>query len=299
MSGARCLAHVVRVLLAMAALSATVSAHADEPRAVFDIGGRLTQFPGKTVTPCPAQTPRTLVLLIAGQSNTANYAEARHVSAHGDRVLNYFAGACTVAASPLLGTAGDRGESWTLLGNKIIAAGIADRVVLIPTGIGATAIRLWQQGGTLNPMLMQVVDEAQKRYRITHVLWHQGESDFADGTSKQAYRAGFSSLVESLRRHGVDAPIFPSVATRCPHGPVWYRANLTAEAQRSLPDRARGIFPGVDTDSLLGPADRDFGCHYTASGQEIFAAAWLDVLRKHAPRATAAGAQMRLARTIW
>lgn len=269
-------------LLAIVAPAAALDNPLEE-RATFDVLGRLTDFPGKTALPCPAQTGRTVVLLLIGQSNGGNHAEQRHVSAYGDRVLNHFAGRCYIAASPLLGTTGAKGESWTLLGNKLIAAGFADRVVLIPAGIGATSIRRWQRGGDLNGMLLSVLDGVRPRYRITHVLWHQGESDFVEQTSRNDYVAMFASLVESLRQRGVDAPVFPSVATRCPNGPVWFPDNPTAEAQRALPDRARKIFPGVNTDTLLGPADRDAGCHFTATGQEKFAQAWLGVLRRNHP----------------
>lgn len=242
---------------------------------------RLTNFPGKLAIPCPAQTARTMVLLLIGQSNTGNHAEMRYISEYGDKVLNSFGGKCFLAASPLLGTTGEGGESWTLLGNKLIAAGLADRVVLIPAGIGATSIQRWQQGGDLNDMLLAVLDEVRTHYRITHVLWHQGETDFFNKTSKSNYTAMFSSLVDSLRQHGVEAPIFPSVATRCVKGPAWFPDSPTAQAQQALPDKARNIFRGVDTDTLLTLADREDTCHYKKSGQEKFANAWLEVLRAH------------------
>jgi hypothetical protein len=251
-----------------------------EKRVTHDALGRLTDFPGKAALPCPVQSAGTMVLLLIGQSNTGNHAEQRHASAYGDRVLNYFAGKCFVAASPLLGTSGEAGESWTLLGNQLVAAGLADRVVLIPAGLGGTSIRRWQQGGDLNGMLLSVLDEARPRYRITHVLWHQGESDFVDKTTQKDYATMFASLVDSLRNKGVAAPVFASVTTMCPLSSGWFPGNPTALAQQALPDRARRIFAGLNTDVLLGPADRNSGCHFTRTGQEKFAQAWFDILRR-------------------
>jgi hypothetical protein len=44
------------------------------------------------------------------------------------------------------------------------------------------------------------------------------------------------------------------------------------------------IFAGVDTDSLLGPEDRYEDCHFSGSGQEKFATAWIEILRSAATR---------------
>ncbi len=150
--------------------------------AKFDTYGRLIDYPGKLKIDCPPQDERTAVLLIFGQSNSANYGGQRF-QAIDDHVINYFAGKCYRASSPLLGAENKLGETWTLLGNKLIDQGRFKRVVLIPAGIGGTSVSEWAAGGRLNSMLADVLDNAQQRYRITHVLWHQGERDFVIGTS--------------------------------------------------------------------------------------------------------------------
>ncbi len=240
---------------------------------------RLTRFLGKTAIACPPQTDKTMVLLAIGQSNAANHQGQRYVSAYGDRVVNYFDGKCFIAASPLLGASGLMGESWTLLGNKLIAAGMADRVVLIPAAIGATKIERWAPGGDLNLMLMAALDEVKPHYGITQVLWHQGESDYGQRTPKEDYVRMFSGLVRSLRHRGVTAPIFPSVATTCEYDPQWVADNPIALAQQSLADKAGNVIPGVNSDALVGAMDRYDGCHFSATGQEKFAEAWVAVLR--------------------
>ncbi len=246
-------------------------------QATFDAFGRLISFPKKVEIPCPAQTARTKVLLLMGQSNTANLAGQRYASTHGDKVVNYFGGKCFIAASPLLGASDKRGESWTLLGNKLVSSGFADRVILIPTGIGGTPIKRWTGNGNLNGMLLSVLDEVKPRYRITHVLWHQGESDFDIATTKEDYSRMFFSLVDSIRRKGVDAPIYPSVASKCGIEPTWTPDNPVATAQRSLDNKGKEIFRGVDTDSGLDGLDRYDDCHFSQTGQEQFANAWVEV----------------------
>jgi hypothetical protein len=85
-----------------------------------DSAGRLMRYAGKTEAPCPKQTQRTAVLLIAGQSNAANNAAQRHETRHPDRVLNFISGRCYVAASPLLGSTGYAGEPWTLMADELV-----------------------------------------------------------------------------------------------------------------------------------------------------------------------------------
>ena len=101
--------------------------------AKFDTYSRLIDYPGKLKIDCPPQDEKTAVLLIIGQSNSANFGGQRY-QAIDDHVINYFAGKCYRASSPLLGAAKRLGETWTLLGNKLIEQGRFNRVVLIPAG---------------------------------------------------------------------------------------------------------------------------------------------------------------------
>ena len=246
--------------------------------------GRLVYYPDKLEIPCPEQNARTKVLLVFGQSNAANYGGQRYASEYGDKVINYWAGKCYLAASPLLGSTGVGGESWTLLGNQIIERGLADRVILIPTAIGGTPIKSWQAGAVLNDMLRQVLKTSLARYKVTHVLWHQGETDFMNGTDASQYRDSFLSLLRSLREQGLDAPFFVSVATQCGLLDGWKQDNPIALVQKKLPEEIPGLFHGVDTDALLGPLDRADGCHFSATGQHKFADAWVRILRDHSAR---------------
>jgi hypothetical protein len=241
-----------------------------ESLVAFDDYRRLVLYPAKREIPCPEQTGDTLVLLMIGQSNAANAAGQRYESEHGDKVVNYFDGRCFVASSPLLGTNDSRGESWTLLGNKLVAAGLAETVILVPSAIGRSTIARWAYGD-LGEMLGDVLRRLE--YRIDYVLWHQGEDDFVRHTSGDDYTAAFRSLAARF-----DAPVFVSVATRCGLNVEWRPQNPIADAQRALPDGEK-ILPGPDTDLLLETADRYEDCHFAGTGQEKFASAWLEILR--------------------
>lgn len=246
------------------------------PDAETDSYGRLASFPGKEEVSCPAQTPRTMVLLAIGQSNTGNHAGQRYASDFGTNILNYWNGKCYKAQSPLLGTTGVNGESWTLLGNKLLKAGMADQVILVPLGIGGTPISRWQSGGDLNQMMLRSLAE-MPNYSVTHVLWHQGESDLDGKTSKMAYENSFNSMTHSLRKAGVKAPVLVSVASKCGLD-EWMPTNPVTDAQKHIVNNKLGIFLGPDTDALLSQVDRYDDCHFSGSGQEKFAQAWIDAI---------------------
>jgi hypothetical protein len=247
---------------------------------VEDAYDRLVAYRGKQEIECPPQTDRTLVLLIIGQSNAANSTGQRQPAR--DHVVNYFAGKCYIASSPLLGTTSIGGEPWTLLGAKLITAGIADQVILVPSAMSGTSIVQWQDGAKLNLMLRSVLSGLSGHYKITQIIWHQGEWDYGTNMTKAQYAEKFMSLVKSIRAERVDAPIYVSVASRCELTDVpWTASNPIADAQRSLPNAEAGILQGVDTDALIDPSDRMDDCHFGASGQEKFANAWVPILAGH------------------
>jgi hypothetical protein len=244
--------------------------------AVNDTLDRLVGYRGKREIACPPQTARTMVLLIAGQSNAANSGGQRYEGEAG--VINYFAGKCYQAQSPLLGATGISGDSWTLLGNKLVENHLADQVILIASGMSGTSILKWQAGAPLNAMLRDVIENATKAYKITQVLWHQCEWDVG-GMTRGEYAEKFMSLAKMIRASGVNAPIYVSIATRCDVTDFkWTPNNEISAAQRSLPNARENILQGVNTDVLLGPLDRMDDCHFAQSGQEKMAAEWVRIL---------------------
>jgi hypothetical protein len=245
----------------------------------YDSYARLIAYPDKVSIACPPQTDRTAVFLVIGQSNAANSGGQRFQSTTG-RVAAYFNGDCSVAASPLLGTTGVAGEPWTAIGDRLVGGQTFDEVVLIPAAIGGSGLSQWVSDGELHPLLQQIVHDAKQRYRITHVLWHQGEGDLSLHTNEEMYVSLFQSLARDLRAWGVTAPIYVSVATRCqqPEG-QWSADNPISRAQRRLGSLGEGFAPGVDTDALLNALDRHDGCHMAGSGLSKFIEAWTEILR--------------------
>ena len=111
---------------------------------------------------------------------------------------------------------------------------------------------------------------------ISHILWHQGETDALIGTGSQQYQDYFLQMITAIRNHGVSAPVFVSLASRCkktlPDAAI-------RGAQIELLDVNKGILPGPDTDQL-GKSFRYDDCHFTKSGLQAVAAMWYEQLTR-------------------
>lgn len=277
--GKRAVIFVVAVLFALG-VSGSVLLRADvagrfrqsvgglgQPLADLATFARRTEIPINSV-----RSGRVMVAIVFGQSNAANSGETRY-SSRG-RVYNFYRGKLYVARDPLLGATGRGGSVWTRLGERLVDKGRYNAVVFVPLGVGATGIARWTSGGDLHPKILEAVREVKAEgLSITHLLWHQGESDVGR-TGTLAYRTMFLDMVSSIRKKGVDAPIYVSVATRC----HTQGADKTIRrAQQELVDPGMGIYAGPDTDRL-GPRYRYDSCHFSTRGLEKFAELWLKAL---------------------
>lgn len=252
---------------------------------IFDSSGRLAWHRGKTEVPCPEQVSGdgSLVLLLIGQSNTANHAEKKVQTAFGRQVINYYNDRCYTASSPLLGATGSGGESWTILADELVSRKMAKQVVLVPIGIDGSTVSRWAANGDLYAVAATVIRAIRHRYRITHILWHQGETDFKIGTSQRDYAERLMSMIDGFRSMGIEAPVYVSIASKCTTEREWHGDNPVARAQHKVIDRSRLILPGVNTDLLIQEQDRHDGCHFSHVGQWRFAQAWREVLSQHLP----------------
>ncbi len=247
----------------------------------FDNFKRLISYPNKLQVACPTQTDETAVLLIIGQSNSANHAQKKYTTENPTKVFNYFKGKCYVASSPLLGATGDEGEFITPLADKLIANGTYKSVVIISSGIHGSLISRWQKDGDLNEMLLETLEEVKSKYKVNNIIWHQGESDYSQHTSSKLYENSFRSLLNTIKQKGVMAHTYIAVATKCGFDATWTYENPTAIGQKSLIDN-ENIFIGANTDTLLEKIDRiNLGdCHFSQSGQEKTSTAFSDAISK-------------------
>ena len=251
------------------------------PIGVYDEFGRLISYPEKKEITCPKQNKDTAVILAIGQSNSANSGEKKFATQYAENVINYFNGKCYIASSPLLGAGGNEGEFITPLADRLVESSAYKYVIIISSGIGGTPISRWQRDGDLNEMLLTTIRNIRSKYKITEIVWHQGESDFINHTSAKNYVKSFKSLFKTLSENKVNAPIFISIATNCEPVAAWNRGNPTAIGQQKLIDNKK-IFLGADTDTVLTKLDRRPGnCHFRESGQLKTATSFATAIRKY------------------
>ncbi|BBA32432.1 uncharacterized protein sS8_0466 [Methylocaldum marinum] len=222
-----------------------------------------------------AMTGKTLVGLVFGQSNAANFGETRYRPRKA--VYSFYAGRCYAADDPLPGAAAFGGSVWSRLGDKLVESGMFDSVIWISIGEGGSSISRWTVGGDLYDRLMGAVENARgHKLKITHAFWHQGESDRVAKTSEMDYRSMFLRMVEGLRSAGVDAPIYVAVATYC----YGKESPDIQRAQRTLVNVERKIYSGPNTDELSSKDVRYDDCHFSDSGLRRHADAWFEVLKR-------------------
>lgn len=225
----------------------------------FDLTGKVPVADPRLV---PGE--RTAVILVAGQSNGANSLPALYTPTH-TRVHNVCIqdGRMYEAADPLLGCEYAGGCFATRLGDMLIEAGMYDRVILVPISIYGTSIEQW-----VGPLLHRFGVAASRvkalGHTVTHILWHQGESDNVLATPRALYLARARQMIAFCRAVGLTAPfIFARASTLT--GTVSSAEAEVRGAQTDVLDPALGIFPGPDTDQL-GAAYRVGGVHFNVAG---------------------------------
>lgn len=244
----------------------------------YDAFRRFVDVRGKIAVDCPPQTNDVGVILAIGQSNIANSGARKFATEYPQQVLNYFEGKCYTAASPLLGATGEGGEFLTPMADQLVKEGVYKKIILISSGIGSSPIVRWKAGGYLNNMLLATL-KAISNYKITDVVWHQGETDFELLTSIRNYVDAFHSIMGSLENSGVSAPVYISVSTKCTPNRMWRVENPVEIAQNNLMDNHK-VFLGSNTDILLGNEDRQPDhCHFSETGQIKTAKSYADAIR--------------------
>lgn len=216
---------------------------------------------------------RLMVALAFGQSNAANYGNS--MASASKSVYNFYAGTLYKAQDPMLGADGPGGSVWTRLGDKLITAGLYDTVVFVPIAVGGSAMDQWTPEGVYHRKILDAIDSLKEsRLMLTHLLWHQGETDAMYQTPGHEYKAMFLTMLTSIRDHGITAPVYVSVATRVGD----YVDPEIQQAQRELVDPSRDIYAGPDTDTIAMEHRYD-GTHLSESGLERAAELWLEQLR--------------------
>lgn len=223
-------------------------------------------------------TQDSYCFLVFGQSNVANSSNSPFQPKN--ELYNVYKGKIYKAANPLLGADGT-GANPALEALDLFASKHPDKkIFIIPIAISGSSVLHWAKTGELHDKLVEAVNEAKTLgLPITHVIYHQGEADCAIETPPGYYKKALRSVLGDVRALGVNAPIFLGLASQhksftCPdvsNPDCYVQCPKLLVAQAELCREMKDVFPGVNSDQVVGWSHRHDGYHFDAQGETLFA----------------------------
>ena len=214
----------------------------------------------------------TAVILTLGQSNSANHGQGTY-QCRNKQIFNYCNGVVYQAQEPLIGASGNGCSVWTRLADLLIDHQRFKKVIIIPIGIGSSTVECWSEGNC-NKKLQEALQFIKKdSIRVTHIIWHQGESDNIENTPKESYTSQLEKILAQIRGYRIMADFYVCVASYHPSITQKYNGIDTAiqNAQIEFVKTHPGTKQGPNTDLLDLAADRFDGVHFSERGLNKFA----------------------------
>jgi hypothetical protein len=214
--------------------------------------------PGK-IAALPEQ--RRLIILIAGQSNAANYGSAR--SSGGAGVYAYDDGRLYSAQDPMPGADQYGGSPWPRFGALLKMTGRYDAVVLTSLAQGGSLASDWAPGGRLHGEILKRLHELKSLgLPVGFILWQQGESaGWSPESSGTDYVKAMTALIGATLAIEPDCRWLVARATYGQDDSINAQILEAQQFAASLP----GVFPGPALDTLEANYRHD-GVHFNAAG---------------------------------
>lgn len=223
---------------------------------------------------------KTMVALVFGQSNAANNGKVPYTPHHAS-VLNYYDGKLYTAKDPMLGNTGAGGSVWTHLGDMLVDSGVYDKVIFIPIAVGGSSIDYWVNGDGAKKLQKTLQQLAEQKVKVTHILWHQGETDNINNTSTAKYKEQLTVILKNLRQ-SQSADFYVSLVSYHP-GPVAKPLGVDVvvrNGQQEFINENKGVLLGPDTDTLIYAIHRYDGVHFSDFGMKEYAKLWFSALKE-------------------
>ena len=151
------------------------------------------------------------------------------------------------------------------------------KIGLIPSAVGGTPIRRWQQNGDLYKAALKRAKLAQQDGVIKGILWHQGEGDSGKEATAKIYEAQLHAMITAWRKDlgGGNIPIVVGEMGR-----FYKRAkfkHLVDAALKALPSKmkhaawvsAEGLEHKGDVVHFNAASYRELGKRYAAKMQAL------------------------------
>lgn len=220
---------------------------------------------GRVVVPC-TQPKGTAVIVVVGQSLSVNNVDSIYAPTQAlNHQLHIQDGLCYQTKDPMLGINGELGTWMGRLADKLITDGRYTKVVIVPIGVGATTVAQW--AGVLKVRIdFTGAQLAAAGLTCTAVLWGQGESDTAAGTTRADYASDLATVISHFNAAMPGCPFF--VAREAYYYGVTSPAILAA--QDAAPNGVT-VFSGENVEAIAASGRFD-NTHLNATGADQRAA---------------------------
>lgn len=213
-------------------------------------------------------TDNITTILAFGQSNSANYADPKasieyeHPNFTFINKMGYGSGTSV----------------WPRLAKSLINHD-GRKVVIVAIGLGGTSINFWASDGFEGGVggYGGLLSSKIKSYNLTHIIFHQGETDAHALMPKAVYKTRFLTMMTWIREI-TEVPFYLSIAHKC----VPDTLNLDIQqAQIESANEIDGVYPGPNTDEYATEEHRFDGCHFNALGLDRFASELFELFVPH------------------
>ena len=215
------------------------------------------------------------VFIVAGQSNSANHGNVT-LTPTDSRVSTWGNDGWRFATDPLPIATGSGGSPWPALGDHLTLRYDVP-VGIISVGWGGTKIEQWLPDDPSSDPLFDRITMALNEVGYLGaraILWHQGESDLASGTTTEEYESMLNEVIMGSRIAA--SWDIPWVVARASYLPGFSAESLAeiVDAQQSVIDNDSLTYLGPDTDDLIGDSWRYDSVHFNEEGLREHARLW-------------------------
>lgn len=125
----------------------------------------------KTEVECPKNSD---IILIIGQSNSANNLLSSVDQSIKDINFNYLNNKCYQLSEPVLGATGNKYSFASSLSAKLINK---DPIIFLTAGVNASSIKKWSSDKEISFEINKSLKDLVKNNSLAFIIWIQGESD--------------------------------------------------------------------------------------------------------------------------
>jgi len=249
--------------------------------ALYDVKNKSKKEENKFTTEIVSKfknNKKSLVVLILGQSNAANYGAKVFTSIKN--VYSFYNNTVSLAKDPIDGASGNKGSIWIPFSENLIRSKAYNRTLLINIAEGSSTVSDWNLEGKHHKKLINTLNQLKaNNISPNYILWQQGEEDNLMETSTMDYKLRLNELINIINSFVKDIPIILSLTSYSPTAKTPIGIEIR-KAQISVAAENPKVFIGPDTDKYINKEHRYDGIHLSEKAMIILAKDWSNEIIK-------------------